>query len=251
MTDNDAELRFDRASYAKDAGSGLPCANCKGPLGDAYWKWQNHIVCGACRDGLQTTFAESQSNARLGKAVLWAAGTALGCGIAYAAFVAMTNVQFALATIGIAFLVARVVRKASGGIGGVRFQIVAVGFTYLAATMGYLPGIWSGMKEASSEHDKSQAAAGATSPDTTSPTTGADGRAADADSKASPLDLVVALAFLFGIMLAAPFLELTSAPIGFLIVVFGLWEAWKLSRAPPLRIEGPFRVGAAEEQPPA
>ena len=30
--------------------------------------------------------------------------------------------------------------------------------------------------------------------------------------------------------------------MGLLIVGFGLWEAWKLTRGLPLSLEGPFRV---------
>jgi hypothetical protein len=52
------------------------------------------------------------------------------------------------------------------------------------------------------------------------------------------------------ISLAAPFLEITDSPLGLLIVLFGLWEAWKLSRGVTLNIEGPLRVGAAAPHPP-
>jgi hypothetical protein len=238
MNDNGSELRFDRATYAKDASAGVPCASCKGPLGDPYWKWQQHTVCARCRDRLAGMLADSQSNKRLAKAILLGGATALGCGIAYAVFVAATKMQFALATIGIAFLIARVVRQASGGVGGVRFQVVAVAFTYLSATMGYIPGIWHGLTQAS-EHAKVEAKTGAASPEASaSPSTDS-----DAKPKGGVGSLLVGVAWLLGIMLAAPFLEATEAPLGLLIVGFGLWEAWKLSRGPPVRLEGPFRVG--------
>jgi hypothetical protein len=241
------ELQFDRATYkGADPGpaGGVPCANCKGPLGDSYWKWQQHIVCSRCKDRLSGVLADSQSNKRLAKAILTGGATALGCGIAYAVFVGVTHIQFALATIGIAFLIARVVRQASGGVGGVRFQVVAVALTYLSATMGYIPGIWRGLQEAAAEHDKAdekESASPAAQP----------GTAADAKPKASAAGFLVAVAFLLGLMLAAPFLEVTEAPFGLIIVAIGLWEAWKLSRGPPVQLEGPFRVGAQAAGPPA
>lgn len=243
MNPTGSELRFDRATYAKGPDTGVPCASCKGPLGDSYWRWQQHIVCARCREGIAARLADSQSNKRLAKAVAAGGATALACGIAYAVFVSATHMQFALATIGIAFVIARVVRKASGGIGGTRFQIVAVALTYLSATMGYVPGIWTGLREASARHlkaeakDPSPSSPGAAA--STSPATDA------AKPKAAAGNLLAAVAWLVGLMLAAPFLEATEAPLGLLIVAFGLWEAWKLSRGPPARLEGPFRTGAA------
>jgi hypothetical protein len=243
MNPTGSDLRFDRATYTKGPDTGVPCASCKGALGDSYWRWQQHTICGRCREGIARQLADSQSNKRLAKAVLTGGATALACGIAYAMFVSATHIQFALATIGIAFVIARVVRKASGGIGGTRFQVVAVALTYLSATMGYIPGIWGALRDASAKHHAAEAAS-KDSP--SSPEAAATSSSAPEAAKPKPSvgGLLVAVAWLVGLMLAAPFLEATEAPLGLLIVGFGLWEAWKLSRGPPARLEGPFRVGA-------
>ena len=210
MNESDSDLRFDKATYAQGAGVGggaAVCAQCRGPLGDSYWKWQQHIVCTRCRDGLARGLRAVHSPVRFAKAVLFGGGIALACGAAYAVLVvAFKGTQFALVTIGIGFVVARVVRKASGGIGGTRFQVLAVALTYVASTMGYLPNIWNGL------------------------------------NGSSPV-------WAIGVMLAAPFLTVRESPIGLLIVGFGLWEAWKLTRGVPLQIEGPFRAGAGSTEP--
>jgi hypothetical protein len=57
------------------------------------------------------------------------------------------------------------------------------------------------------------------------------------------------VAILLAITLAAPVLAATSAPIGLLIVGFGLWEAWKLSRGLPLTLDGPYRTAPATGPP--
>jgi hypothetical protein len=149
-------------------------------------------------------FAKANTGAAFGKAVLLGGLTAIGCGIGYAVFVSVTRMQLALITIGIAYVVASVVRKASGGFSGPRFQVLAVVLTYLASTMGYAPGLLTALREDGAPH---------------------------------AVSLLIT-------MLAAPFLELTSAPIGVLIVGFGLWEAWRRSRGVPAALEGPFRVAA-------
>jgi Zn-dependent protease len=131
-------LRFDRALFAGDA-RGTPCSNCKGRLGDAYWKWQQYVVCERCGAGIARQLAVTHSAARFGEAALVGSGAALACGLAYAAFVAMTKTQLALATIGIAYVVAGAVRKVSGGVGDRRFRLLAVLLTYVASTMGYAP----------------------------------------------------------------------------------------------------------------
>jgi hypothetical protein len=61
--------------------------------------------------------------------------------------------------------------------------------------------------------------------------------------------VALAITFLLGITLAAPFLELTDAPLGVLIILFGLWEAWRRSRGVPIVIDGPFRVAPPAPAP--
>jgi hypothetical protein len=206
-------IEFDRAEYGPEAPAAAPCSGCKRAMGGEYWTFRSSPVCGACRGAIEASIARATSNASLGRAVLRGAGVALACGVGYAIFVAVTRLQIALITIGIAFLVAKVVRKASGGIGGRRFQLLAVALTYLASAMGYLPGILRAAFEGGVEVKQ-------------------------------PFKLA---AIVFGYALAAPFLELRQAPLGLLIVGFGLWEAWKLTREVPVAFEGPFRIAPAAQ----
>jgi hypothetical protein len=265
MTEPGSDLRFDRATYASGSGATAPCTVCKKPLGDRYWKWQQHIVCDACRNGLAATLESSQSASSFGKALLQGGLVALGCGVAYAIFVGVTKIQLAIATIGIAFVIAKVVRKASRGVSGRRFQVLAVALTYVASAMGYAPGIFKALGDTSEQH-ASPAASVAAPTGGAVPTTAADSASAVAPTTSGPgqattgnndaaqkpmgaLGLVLGIVLILALILAAPFLELTDAPIGFLIVLFGLWEAWKLSRGVPVALEGPFQVGPTAGPP--
>jgi hypothetical protein len=241
MTDSSG-LSFDKAEYASGASASAPCANCRSPLVGQYWKWQNHAVCDACRTKVSETFAKALTGAAFRKAFLQGGGVAIACGIAYAIFVALTKYQIAFATIGIAVLVAKQIRKASGGASGLRFQVLAVALTYFASTMGYLPDIFRGLDEASNTTEAATVSTPGTSASPAPP--------AEQEHKASGGQALLAIGWLIGIMLAAPFLEITEAPIGVLIVLIGLWQAWKLSRGLPTTIEGPFQVAAPATGPP-
>jgi hypothetical protein len=262
MSDIGPDLRFDKASYASAGEGAIPCSQCKRPLAEQYWKLQKFLLCDSCKHGVSASLEKSQSASSFAKALVQGGLVALGCGIAYAVFVGVTKIQLALVTIGIAFLVAKTVRKASNGLSGRKFQVLAVVLTYVASTMGYAPGILAALKDSADKHQVGEVAAPAGSsvaaapgaPAATPSPGDAPGVAPEAgdghpNKSVGALELVLGFAMLLGIMLAAPFLEITEAPIGVLIVLFGLWEAWKLSRPANLTIEGPFRVGPAATLP--
>lgn len=251
------DLRFDRATYAAanaPAANVAPCGNCGRPLGDPYWKLGEHLVCAYCHERLEATLERSKSAASFGKALFQGGAVALGCGIAYAIFAGVSHMQLAILTIGMAYLIAKVVRKASGGFSGRRFQVLAVVLTYCASSCGYAPEVFQSLTSDDSSESASDAKDGAKE---TADSPKATGGVEATDSKTpgesaihaaakptSPLWLLFGAAVMGGFILAAPFLAITEAPIGFLIIVFGLWEAWKRSRAFPIVMHGPYRAGA-------
>jgi len=265
MSDAD-ELSFDTTAGAVSQS----CTDCGNALTQRYWEWQGKAVCADCHDSLSQRLAADRNSASFPRALLLGGGTAIGCGIAYAVFVAVTDFQLALITIGIAYLVGRVVRNASRGFGGLRYQLLAVVLTYVASTMGYAPALWSALSATpqSAEPDDSDldsrvdARLDATSSDGVAVTPNGDRRALDpsvtqedgvsveastapaATEPPSLLGFLLALVIFAGLMLASPFLLITDAPIGFLIVCFGLWEAWKQARSVDVAIAGPFVLAA-------
>lgn len=240
------DLSFDKATFTHDASAGPPCANCNSPLGEQYWQWQTRSVCGKCRGQIAEMLERSRSPQAFGRAVVLGGLAALGCGIAYAIFVAVTKFQLALLTIGIAFVIARVMRRCSSGVGGRKYQILAVVLTYAASAMGYAPAVYS---EFAGQASKTTAKAAPPSAATnTDQSRAAAAPASATQARKSPLGagaLMLGLGVLLAITLAAPFLAATHAPIGLLIVGFGLWEAWKLSRGLPLTLDGPYRAAGA------
>lgn len=239
-------LSFEKATYETSGDQGTPCANCNGSLGEQYWQWQTRPVCATCRATISETLAASQSKKAFGRAVVLGGLTALGCGIAYAVFVAVTDYQLALLTIGIAFVVAKVLRHCSKGVGGRKYQVLALVLTYFASAMGYAPAIISGFREGADEQT-GEAAAAARDASATADAASSSASPVAATTSASASapaagTLLIGIAALIAFLMAAPILAATQAPMGLLIVGFGLWEAWKLTQGLSLTLEGPFRV---------
>lgn len=209
MTESGSTIRFDRAEYANasEGGSaGRPCDVCRRPLGAQYWKWQTQIACAACRDRLAAALERSRSPTALVTALAQGTAAAMGCGLVYAFFVAATGTQFAIATIAIGYVVARVVRRATHGVGGRRAQVLAVILTYFGASMAYAGEALPSLR----------------------------------DAAANPAELLRGVLH----MIALPVLVAPRDGLLAFIVGVGLWEAWTLSRGASPTLEGPFRVAA-------
>jgi hypothetical protein len=246
-----AKIDFERAEFAEPAADHLACGLCKRAIGAAYFQYLGKILCDACREGVQRGIADARRGATLGKAILLGGGAALACGIGYAIFVGVTKVHFALVTIAIGWAVGRVIQKVTRGFGGVRHQVLAVALTYFATSMGYLPAIFEGLREAGHATEQTvpgapgTAAAPAPAPAPAPTPAGAD------DAKERP-GLLVSLAFLTAITtaltLAAPFLDLSSGfsgILGLLIIFFGLRTAWRVSKGIDAPITGPHALAPA------
>jgi hypothetical protein len=252
-----AKIDFEKAEFAEPSGEHVQCGICQRSITTEYWQCLGKILCDTCREGVRRSSEDAASGASFGKALLLGGGVAFGCGIGYAIFVGLTQIQFALVTIGIGWMVGRSIQRITRGFGGQKHQVLAVALTYFASTMGYAPAIYKAITNSAqnSEHDAetSTATPAPAAPGTTAPTETP--RSPErADPPASPSSggggpsLVIALVFLVGLMLAAPFLELSggfSGIIGLLIIFFGLQTAWRVSRGVQANITGPHKVAAS------
>ncbi len=203
MPEPTADLQFEHATY-EQAPQGVVCAMCKKPVGAEYWQWTGRVTCAGCVANLRQLEAHALSPVTFGRAVLVGTAAALGCGAAYAIFVAVLHFQFALVTIGIAYVVATAIRKQTGNISGRSYQVLAMALTYLGGSMGYLPYLFP--------------------------------------SGTTAGQVLGALPEVVRLMLEAPFVAAKSSPLGLLIVGIGLLEAWRRARPLPMVFTGPYRV---------
>ncbi len=234
-------LDFDRAEYEGAAHTHVECAACKSPIADEYWQAAGKILCGSCRGIIKATADRGKSGATFGKAMLFGGGAGIAGGAAYAVFVGLTNIQFALITIGIGWLVGRAIQKATLGFGSLKHQILAVVITYFAATMGYLPGIFKGISNAAAERQQTAQSATGEPPDEGAP------KVEQAPARPVVASLAIVAGLSIAVMLAAPFFGLTSGVSGLLglaIIFFGLRTAWRTAKGSDTPITGPHRLGA-------
>jgi predicted outer membrane lipoprotein len=191
------------------------------------------------------------SHAAFVKALIFGfAGAILGL-ILYAAFGIITGLMIGYVSLAVGYIVGKAMLMGSGGLGGRRYQIAAVLFTYFAVSLAAIPlGISQYMKDQKQRH---HGVVRSSSPTATSPqqeNVASDSSQTDAvpdnprpaSPKAKPGVGAVLTGLLF-LGLASPFLELSnpvSGIIGLIILLVGIQIAWKLTAGKTVEILGPF-----------
>jgi hypothetical protein len=268
MPDN--QPQFTTASY-KPTDSVERCASCKSPLGATYYRVNGALACESCAKKVGGS-APKDSHTAFMRALLYGFGGAL-LGLAIYAFVGIVlSMQFGIVALAVGYIVARAMKIGSGGIGGTRYQIAAVLFTYFAVSVAAIPiyiAAYSKIQKAkhaaaTQQHtlqDGSQSSADATPSTDHNPEAddSADGVPAQRPSHGIT---VGGIFMLIGIGLASPFLELWqtgpnfNTMIGLFILFIGMRIAWRMTGTTdrPTNVLGPFTqtapAGAAPAAPP-
>jgi hypothetical protein len=207
-----SELSFERAEFDGQAPPTLACAFCNKPLAGQYWQIATRPACEQCRGSIARELDSSRSGQSFLRALGYGSLAALvGC-IGWIAIEKLFHVQIGFVAIGVGYLVGKAVRKGSGGLGGKRYQALALALTYAAIALASLPELLEAVRQ------RADASSGA----------------------ASGAPSLSGWALLLGIALASPFLQGTENIIGLFIIGIGLYEAWKYTRAVPVEVLGPF-----------
>ena len=244
-----APIQLESADFGAAAAPST-CTSCKTALAGSYWAVNGAAVCERCRMALA---APVESGGGLGRfvrggalgAVAGAAGSLVYFAVGY-----LTGYEFSLLAILVGWLVGTGVRRGSGGRGGFAYQALAVVLTYVAIASTSVPAIVTGLREEMADH---HAATTATEHAAAEPDDAAADAAPDAvampdvtdQGPGSAFDVVVAAAFLVAFACALPFLDATGNPIGLLIIVIGLHQAWTMNRRTTLEITGPHALAPA------
>lgn len=274
---NPGDLQFDKVAGAAPGGA-MMCANCGKPIEGTYYYVGGKPICASCKATLESQvmahFAKGRSTTGLVRAVLFGLGAAIAGAILYYAVIALTGLEIGLVAIVIGYMVGYSVRKGSFGVGGRRFQVLAVVLTYFAVGLAYTPLAFKqfmagGKASALTSRarsgqrpkvllDSSGAAsviapdsAAASGPDSSGDSLGAASSAKPAPVKAiSVVKIVGFLAlFVFALPVVIVFASMPGGIISAAIIAFGMMQAWRMTAGSTLAIKGPFKVGTPPPAP--
>lgn len=262
--DSRAGSQFEPLTFDASAAPGAAaCSRCGATLRGSYHMIGDSMACAKCRYAAQS----QQQGGDDGSAVV----RAIGYGLAVAAAGALIDYAYALATgddvpivvILVAYAAGLAVRKASGGRGGRKFQVIAMVMAYIAMGAAFVPlAASSGRSVAQSIRSELIASSQARIDSITA----ANPEGADLDSASEAAmtaarttlrtakDFKVSLkqqaaALLVALFGAPIFISLVS-PIYGLFVALALYRAWKRnagdgSSPEQVTVSGPFRLQQA------
>jgi len=213
------ELSFERAEFEGQAPSALSCAFCNKPITGQYWQISTRTACEQCRDSIARQLGLSQSSSSFLRASGYGVAAGLAGCIVWIAIEKLFHIQIGFVAIGVGYLVGKAVRKGSGGLGGKRYQVLAIALTYAAIALASLPDLLEAVAHSKASDSAANSAA------------------------AGPPSLggfIWACALLIGIALASPFLQGTENIMGLFIIGIGLYEAWKYTRPATVQVLGPY-----------
>lgn len=248
------------------------CERCSRPIPGVYYHVDDAVTCESCRTALaepRATQLQRTVRALAFGCLAAAAGSLLISGV-----FAVTGLEFSILAIAVGHIVGTAVRKGSCGRGGWAYQSLAIGLTYAAISLSYIPLVEKEARKASvAESVRSSPATPThgTPPMVDTITISASGpevgRAIDStaaarrarvsfpviqsgtpssmpvnDSKAGRLGL----GRILFIAIVVPIAASTASIVSLLITVVALFEAWRLNRRRVPQVSGPFRLAAAE-----
>jgi hypothetical protein len=233
-------LQFERAEF--EAPAALGCAACKRPIGDSYFELNGHVICPPCRDRALAERGDGGGASRLARGTVFGLGAAALGTVVWYAVREITRLEIGLIAIGIGIAVGVGVRRGARGRGGPAYQILAVLLTYLSIASANAPLVWNGVHRAIAVEVARQATAQSSGAGGTPPVSpDSDAVKARVGEVIAHLPLVTWLWFAW-VVLKSPFFGGAQNIIGWLIIFFGLQQAWRLTRALPFALSGPFSL---------
>ena len=202
-------LQFDKVAGGA-APAALRCANCNKPITDTYYTVRDKAICEECKQkadaGIAARFASGRSSGAFVRAVVFGVGAAIAGALVYYLIAVAADIQIGIVAIAIGWGVGRAIQIAAKGVGGRRYQVLAVVLTYLsvAAAFGMIIGHFH----------------------------------PEVDVATLILNGVVA-------PLRSVFRSGLGGILSAIIIGVGLRAAWQMTAGATVLIKGPFRVGAA------
>lgn len=215
--------QFATAEYSPNT-SAMKCAACRQPIGGSYFQIKGAPVCAACTERLRAQIPPD-SHTAFARALLFGVGGAVVGFALYVTFALATGLVIGWVSVAVGYLIGKAMHMGSHGVGGRRYQVVAVLLTYFAVSMSAVPIAL----EQSRQHHPVQAQETTTQP-------------------RADVSLGKTVALLAWVGIASPILELrdpVNGLIGLIILFVGIRFAWGFTAGRTLNISGPFAAATA------
>jgi hypothetical protein len=243
-----ATPQFETAEFQTQPGKDA-CFVCHQPISGTYYRVNTRMACSACTERLQSSVPKDNHGAFM-RALAFGAGGAIVGLVLYSTVTIVTGLAIGYVSLAVGWIVGKAMMKGSGGLGGRRYQIAALIFTYAAVSFAAIPLFFSEIRKekttgAEPQVQSQPATSQADRPIPENVDSQPQSRTREKSADAQPPHLAAAVGMLALIGLASPFLELGSDPfhgmIGLVILLVGIRIAWQIARGrPPLVVDGPF-----------
>lgn len=248
--DSQPTPQFGKAEYLGEPGSDR-CNTCGQPLVREYYRVNGVMTCTTCTSSAQNS-SPKDTHAAFVRAILFGSGGAILGLIIYSTFGIITGLVIGYLSLAVGYIVGKAMMMGSKGIGGRRYQIVAVLLTYAAVSMSAIP-IAISMQSKNRKEEKQNLA---DEQRQLEKEFGQEHSTPPPERPTPPMEstqhpkpsFAAALGYLALIGLASPFLELQDSfggIIGLIILFVGIRIAWQITAAKLPEISGPFHNSPA------
>lgn len=135
--------KFDVVDAVTPVGT-APCAECRGAIVDTYYESDDGVVCVSCHARIASASTVVMHRGQLSRALGFGMVAAALAAAVYFGLLAAIGREVSLALVLVGFAVGKAVRMGARRRGGRRFQWLALGLTYLAMVMTYVPFVLKG-----------------------------------------------------------------------------------------------------------
>ncbi|MGH9562265.1 MAG: hypothetical protein ACRD3S_12500, partial [Terracidiphilus sp.] len=128
--------QFSTAEYAAAAGT-QPCKVCGNQISGEYYRINGNMLCSTCAAAAKGRLPVDNHAAFTAALVYGVGGAAIGLAL-YSGFIIVTGISIGYLALAVGWIVAKAMLMGSKGIGGPRYQAIAVVLTYLAISLSYI-----------------------------------------------------------------------------------------------------------------
>jgi hypothetical protein len=231
--------QFGTAEYQETAGNDR-CMTCMQPIKGQYFRVSGATTCPRCA-GYLAKQSQTDTNAAFVRGLLFGLGAAVLGLILYSVVGIVTGLQIGYLSLAVGYMVGRAIMIGSAGVGGKRYQIMAVVLTYAAVSLSAVPIAISQF----SKNKDHQATNSSANPAGKTQLSEVQSGTADSRSEAPKASFFSAVGLLALLGLASPILNLSdpvSGLIGLVILFVGIRIAWKTTIGNKVPVTGPYNA---------